>query len=393
MDCTKAFDTVMHSVLFKKLLEAKVPPIVVRLLIISYLNQTADVRWGDKYSKEFSLKNGVKQGGVISPILFCFYMNDLFRKLKQSKSGCYIGQYFAGVYGYADDLLLICPSRKGLQEMVTIAEEYAEQHNIKFSTDPIPKKSKTKGIIFRKKPMNIETEKISLCGNLLPWIDSAKYLGNKWTNTKETLNDDVKIKRAKYIEKNCELIQEFFFVHPELLCKLNRIYNSSFTGSVLWDLTSRNVQMLCNSWSVSVRHMWKLPNETHRFFIEPLSGIHAKNMLMTRFINFIQSIEKGHKSAPLYLLEKIRDDTMTVTGRNIKYICEELEEENISNININSVKKSFQFQAIPKDEEWKIGIVKELTDVKMNKLDISFDNNVSLEEAEIDDLIQWITTH
>ena len=150
--------------------------------------------------------------------------------------------------------------------MVNIAEEYSEQHNIKFSTDPIPSKSKTKGIIFRKNTQKVETAKISLCGNLLPWIDCAKYLGNKWTNIKNILNDDVKVKRAKYIEKNCELIQEFYFVHPELLCKLNRIYNSSFTGSVLWDLTSKNVDKLWNSWSVSVRHMGKLPNETHIFF-------------------------------------------------------------------------------------------------------------------------------
>ena len=121
-------------------------------------------------------------------------MNDLFQKLKESKSGCYIGQYYAGVYGYADNLLLICPSRKGLQEMVNIAEEYAEQHNIKFSTDPIPSKSKTKGIIFRKNTQKVETAKISLCGNLLPWIDCAKYLGNKWTNIKNILNDDVKVK-------------------------------------------------------------------------------------------------------------------------------------------------------------------------------------------------------
>ena len=36
MDCTKAFDTIQHSKLFKKLFEAGVPPVVVRLLIFIY---------------------------------------------------------------------------------------------------------------------------------------------------------------------------------------------------------------------------------------------------------------------------------------------------------------------------------------------------------------------
>ena len=115
MDCTKAFDTVKHSLLFKKLLDAKIPIIIVRLLICIYRKQMADVRWKAKYSYEFSIRNGVRQGAILSPLLFCFYMNDLFRLLRNSKSECYIDDYYAGVFGYADDLLLICPSRDSLQ--------------------------------------------------------------------------------------------------------------------------------------------------------------------------------------------------------------------------------------------------------------------------------------
>ena len=54
MDYTKAFETVKHSLLFKKLLDAKVPSILVRLLICIYRKQTADVRWKSKYSYEFT---------------------------------------------------------------------------------------------------------------------------------------------------------------------------------------------------------------------------------------------------------------------------------------------------------------------------------------------------
>ena len=75
--------------------------------------------------QEFKISNGVRQGAVLSPILYCFYMNDLFDLLRESRSGCQIGDLYAGVFWYADDLLLISPSRSGLQEMLSIAENYA----------------------------------------------------------------------------------------------------------------------------------------------------------------------------------------------------------------------------------------------------------------------------
>ena len=132
------------------------------------------------------MKNGVRQGAVLSPVLYCFYMNNLFKIMKNSKNGCFIGSYYAGMFGYADDILLICPSRTGLQEMLKLAEDYANSHNIAFSTDPNPKKSKTKGIIFKQSKKIINPERIKLCGNPLPWIEGAKYLGNYITDTLAT---------------------------------------------------------------------------------------------------------------------------------------------------------------------------------------------------------------
>ena len=55
------------------------------------------------------------------------------------------------------------------------------------------------------------------------------------------------VKRAKYIGKNNELEQEFYFAHPDTKFKLNKIYNFSFSGSPLWDLQSKEVEMMENS--------------------------------------------------------------------------------------------------------------------------------------------------
>ena len=161
------------------------------------------MRWKGQLSEEFSIRNGVRQGAVISPIFFSFYMDNLFDLLKSSSSGCIIGNYYAGCFGYADDLLLLCPSRGSLQEMLDIAQKYVEEHKIAFSTHPEP--------VFSKKSLTFEPAPLQLNDTPLPWIKEAKYLGNTITNIPDGFGKDAKEKRARFIERNCEILQEFPF--------------------------------------------------------------------------------------------------------------------------------------------------------------------------------------
>ena len=47
------------------------------------------VRWNNEYSDSFGVSNGVKQGGVLSPILFCIYIDNLLMSLKKNDIGCH----------------------------------------------------------------------------------------------------------------------------------------------------------------------------------------------------------------------------------------------------------------------------------------------------------------
>ena len=60
-----------------------------RLLLNMYLDQTLNVRWNSTVSQPFRATNGVKQGGVNSPTLFCVYIDGLLDELEQSGVGCY----------------------------------------------------------------------------------------------------------------------------------------------------------------------------------------------------------------------------------------------------------------------------------------------------------------
>ena len=45
-------------------------PIVLQLLINMYINQKIQVKWNDVFSNQYSMSNGMKQGGCLSPTLF-----------------------------------------------------------------------------------------------------------------------------------------------------------------------------------------------------------------------------------------------------------------------------------------------------------------------------------
>ena len=109
MDMTKAFDKVVHSVLYRKLMKTPLPPIFIRLLLTIYRLQSADVKWNGLNSRRFSLSNGVKQGAVLSAILYCFYSNGLFELLRSRRNGCWLFNQYTGIVGYADDNWLLAP--------------------------------------------------------------------------------------------------------------------------------------------------------------------------------------------------------------------------------------------------------------------------------------------
>ena len=61
-------------------------------------------------SDYFTISNGVKQGVVLSPVLFSIYLD----QLRHLGMGCYMNGLFTGVFMYADNITLLAPSRASL---------------------------------------------------------------------------------------------------------------------------------------------------------------------------------------------------------------------------------------------------------------------------------------
>ena len=57
---------------------------------------------------------GVRQGGVLSPLLFAIYIEDIVNELRSKKKGCFINGVYLGCFLFADDILLISHTCVGL---------------------------------------------------------------------------------------------------------------------------------------------------------------------------------------------------------------------------------------------------------------------------------------
>ena len=132
IDASKAFDRLRHDRLFETLIKRGVPRVIIRFLLNSYSNQTMYVKWAAGLSEPSAACNGVKQGGIISPILFSLYMDMLLNALKERDIGCHIGNSFVGALAYADDLTLLSPSLSGLKSMLKTCEDFAKEFDIMY---------------------------------------------------------------------------------------------------------------------------------------------------------------------------------------------------------------------------------------------------------------------
>jgi hypothetical protein len=82
----------------------------------------------------------------------------------------------------------------------------------------------------------------------------------------------------------------------------------------------------------------------------------------------------------------------TITGKNIRYILTELNEQDIFQVKKGTVKKEYKFAKTQPEDEWKIPLVKELTDIHQGVLFVPDDDNGQFSEEELTEILEYVTT-
>jgi hypothetical protein len=328
LDCTKAFDLARYDILFGRLLERGMPAIVVRVLAHSYVEQVAWVRWGrSTCSDTFRIRNGTRQGSVASPAFWSVYLDPLFAELRAAGIGCHVGNKYIGVVGYADDLLLLAPSRDAAQRMLATCEAFTATNNIAFSTheDPARSKSKALYVVGPRGGALRRPEPLQLCGRPLPWVERADHLGHTLHQDGE-MRQDCREKRAHFIDASVKIREGFSFAHPAEQIMVTEKYCTAMYGSNLWDLRSEESKMLTNAWRTGHKLAWDVPRTCRTHLVQAVLAPHTASLrasLRHRAIGFFRGLLTSTSHEVVLVALLAARDLRSNVGSNLALVQEE----------------------------------------------------------------------
>ena len=153
------------------------------------------------------------------------------------------------VCGYSDDILLVAPSFDALQDVLSTCEKYAQEHDLQFSTNINPIKGTTKCKAFVKQKGLVLKEMV-LCNNKLPRVNNIKHLGSVLTNGSNIMLDEFMSTGIMNFARNSTS---------------HNLFNTSFYGSVLWDLFGAEASRLEKTWDMSLRKILKYATLSSQF--------------------------------------------------------------------------------------------------------------------------------
>ena len=191
LDSSKAFDRVNLLTLFKTLYSRGMCPIYLRLLMKIYEVQNMRIRWNNTVTDYFTISNGIKQGGVLSLILFS--LDQLISRLRHIGMGRHMNGLFTGVCIYAHDITLLVPSRGSLALMLEQCDIFLRTHDILFNA------SKTKSMIFKR--LGIENgAPLYFKDSPINGVHACDLLGITLSSNRTT--DNVEVTLWDYISNN-----------------------------------------------------------------------------------------------------------------------------------------------------------------------------------------------
>ena len=182
LDLMKAYDTVSRKVLWQKMIKMGFGGTFLRGLQALYEGDSVVTEINGKISKPVFLGRGLRQGCSLSPCLFALYMVEWGKELEDKKVGFKVGSVIISALFFADDVLLISRTPKGLNKLIQVSTRQCKMMRMRIST------KKSQVISPMRDTWDLRNDE----GNVVDSLEkvlSYKYLGVDSFNTmKRTSN-------------------------------------------------------------------------------------------------------------------------------------------------------------------------------------------------------------
>jgi len=168
VDFSKAFDTVWRDGLYLKLYQMNISSKIINIVNSMYSNVSSKIKINGHLSKLINIGKGTRQGCNLSPTLFKIYLNDLPKLLSSNKCDpVLLYDEFVNLLMFADDIVLLSSSSRGLKNFLTILKNYCAKWKLYINV------KKTKIMIFNKK----SNESFYFGNQKIDHCETYSYLG------------------------------------------------------------------------------------------------------------------------------------------------------------------------------------------------------------------------
>ena len=168
----KAFHSVDHKLLLQQLVTYGIKSNFLKVIKSLYDQVKSCVRGNDSLTDIFPSNRGVRQGCLLSPVLFDLYLNDLNRQIKESSQGILVDDISIHSLLYADHL--VSKNRKDLQSQLDTSDKFSKSLKMEVNLD------KTKVMLIQKQKSRAKSKRNKsrkIGDKELKEFTSHKYLG------------------------------------------------------------------------------------------------------------------------------------------------------------------------------------------------------------------------
>jgi hypothetical protein len=311
LDVQKAFDSLWRDALYFKLFNS-FPIECVILLKRYYSIHRSFIKTDVIFPKVLNIINGVKQGGIISPFLYNFFINDLIVNIDKLQLGLnFFNTLNLSIACFADDTFLLSDNLKNMQTMLNICNDYGIDNHIIYNPN------KTYLIVFSKYLLDNSFEcNLFLNGVKIKRVNSITYLGYK-LNYNLNCNEDV-LEKFKIVRTNLfslytlgmrpnglnPFVQSFIY---KTFCLSKFLYGLEVTSLNKTTLKALNVEQ----------------NTLVRYMIGLHKNCHMSDLLVTLKIFNIQELYTLYK---LIFIKNLKNNEICCTI--FEYLCNNLNKFN-----------------------------------------------------------------